>query len=80
MCNDVHDFDRDVVRSFKLFMDRVVQSADAGGRAVLSPLGMVVTAHLGIDASTLPVVSESITDHRLVDADIALTVMTAPSH
>ncbi|MCY7404515.1 MAG: AAA family ATPase [Cryobacterium sp.] len=69
-------FDRDVVRAFKSFMDRVVSAADDRGRPGLSPLGEVVTAHLGRDASTLPVVSESLADHRLVDADIALTTLT----
>ena len=72
-------FDRDVVRSFKQFMDRVVANADDRGRSALSPLGEKVTEHLGADASTLPVVSEALADHRLVDADIALTSLSGPT-
>ncbi|MDJ0350540.1 AAA family ATPase [Cryobacterium sp. PH29-G1] len=71
-------FDRDVVRSVKQFMDRVVSTADDRGRPGLSPLGEAVTTHLGADASTLPVVSETLADHRLVDADIALGTLAGP--
>ena len=71
-------FDRDVVRSFKQFMDRAVANADDRGRSALSPLGEKVTEHLGANASTLPVVSETLADHRLVDADIALTSLSGP--
>ena len=69
-------FERDVVRSFKQFMDRVVAKADDRGRPGLSPLGELVAAHLGANAATLPVVSETLADHRLVDADIALTSLS----
>ena len=69
----VDTFDQEVVRSFKQFLDRAVSQADDRGRPGLSPLGDVVTEHLGANASTLPVVSETLADHRLVDADIALT-------
>jgi len=71
-------FDQDVVRSFKHFMDRVVSAADDRGRPALSPLGELVAAHLGADASTLPVVTEELADHRLVDADIALSTFAGP--
>ena len=71
-------FDRDVVRAFKHFMDRVVSHADDRDRSALSPLGEKVTEHLGADASTLPIVSETLADHRLVDADIALTSLSRP--
>jgi len=71
-------FDRDVVRSFKQFMDRVVSAADDRDRPGLSPLGEVVTTYLGTDASTVPVVSETLADHRLVDADIALSSLAGP--
>ncbi|GAA0994250.1 AAA family ATPase [Subtercola frigoramans] len=69
-------FERDVLRSFKKFMDVAIASADSTGEAKLTPLGERVSAHLGQNASTLPVVSESIADHRLIDADIALDALS----
>ena len=68
-------FDRDVMRSFKKFMERVVATADAQNPSGQSPLGDAITEFLGANASTLPVVSETLADHRLVDADIALTAL-----
>ncbi|UUT35973.1 AAA family ATPase [Microbacterium elymi] len=40
--------------------------------SVRSPLGDVISDHLGVDASQVSVVVEHIADHRLVDADLAL--------
>ncbi|MDJ0337102.1 AAA family ATPase [Cryobacterium sp. PH31-O1] len=71
-------FDREFVRSFKSFMDRVVSQADDHTRSRLSPLGDVISAFLDANASTLPVVSETLADHRLVDADVALTTLAGP--
>ncbi|SEN66918.1 AAA family ATPase [Cryobacterium luteum] len=68
-------FDRDVVRSFKKFIERVVATADAQNPSGLSPLGDAISEFLGANASTLPVVSETLADHRLVDADVALTTL-----
>ncbi|RFA13857.1 AAA family ATPase [Subtercola boreus] len=65
-------FDRAVLVSFKKFMDVVAATVTDNGDAKATPLGQLVTDHLGSDATTLPVVSETIADHRLVDADIAL--------
>lgn len=66
------NFDQDVLRSVKRFMDRAVAAVDSGDRSALSPLGEAIASHLGTDAATLPIVSETLADHRLVDADIAL--------
>ncbi|TFD73464.1 AAA family ATPase [Cryobacterium gelidum] len=68
-------FDRDVVRAFKHFMERVVSAADDRAGSSLTPLGDRISAFLGANASTLPVVSETLADHRLVDADIALSTL-----
>ena len=68
-------FDRDVVRSVKQFMDRVVAATDDLSGSGLSPLGDSISAFLGANPSTLPVVSETLADHRLVDADVALTTL-----
>ena len=41
------------------------------------PLGELVQDHLGVDIETLPVVTEAIGVHRLIDADIALEHLAA---
>lgn len=64
------DHDRDVLRVLREFMTRVLASTDDGSG--LTPLGERISAHLGVDARGLPVVSESVAAHRLVDADLAL--------
>ena len=46
-------FDRDVVRSFKKFIERVVATADAQNPSGLSPLGDAISEFLGANASTL---------------------------
>lgn len=57
------------VHAYLQDMHRIVQSDSAGDR---SPLGDELSAHLGVDAVTLPVTTESLPAHRYVDADIAL--------
>lgn len=44
-----------------------------------TPLGAVVQEFIGADVTTLPVVSEDLPPHRLVDADIALDLIAATS-
>jgi ATPase family associated with various cellular activities (AAA) len=78
-CMSGKKFDRAVLGSFKKFMDVVVSSATDTGDTKPTPLGQLVSAHLGMDATTLPVVSETIADHRLVDADIALEAIAGTS-
>ncbi|MFP7832593.1 AAA family ATPase [Marisediminicola sp. LYQ134] len=68
--------DRQLVRSFKRFLDRAVASVDAGETSTRTPLGDRISHHLGVDAETVPVVSETIADHRLVDVDLALDAMS----
>lgn len=40
-----------------------------------TPLGTLVSDHLGVAAATVPVTSERVSPHRLADADIALAVL-----
>lgn len=46
-------------------------------RPTRTPLGDVISEHLGTDASQVAVVQEQIADHRLVDADIALQIISS---
>ncbi|WP_235561328.1 AAA family ATPase [Microbacterium sp. Leaf151] len=64
------------VNAYLQDMHRVVQSDTAGDR---TPLGDELSAHLGVDAATLPVTSESVSAHRYVDADIALDELMSRS-
>lgn len=44
-----------------------------------TPLGELLSEHLGVDARTCSVVDEQLPDHRLVDADLALEELRAAS-
>lgn len=60
-----------VIDAFRDFMTEVVLVArsNSGKR---TPLGDIVSDHLGTPVENLPLVTESLPAHRLVDADIAL--------
>ena len=45
-------------------------------RQLQTRLGEEVSAHLGVDVTTLPVTTETLSAHRYVDADIALDELT----
>ena len=62
---------------FRRFLDDVVQRA--GVQSELTPLGLVVETHMGVDIGTLPTVSETISGHRLVDVDLAMTEIMSRS-
>jgi len=68
--------DRELMRAVRAYLERVTALAQQEARATRTPVGDAITAHLGVDAASLPVVQESIADHRLVDADIALEAMS----
>jgi len=55
-------------------MDLELGPPDSGG----TPLVEVLTAHLGMAAEGLAVVTEEVPQHRLVDADIALEELAQP--
>lgn len=62
---------------FRDFLEKVVQQAPRDRR--LTPLGVVIGGHLDADASTLPVVTEEVAAHRLVDLDVAMDSLSAES-
>lgn len=70
--------DRDFARSFRHFVDRMVNLAGDDG-AVQTPLGLLVSEHLQVDASALSAVEESIAGHRLADLDAALEALADTS-
>jgi hypothetical protein len=69
------DEDREIMRAVSRYLERVNAQAHAEARPMRTPLGDLLSAHLGTDAAALPVVRESVPDHRLVDADIALEAL-----
>ena len=69
------DDDRDLVRAVSTYLHRVNQLTELETRVGRTPLGDLLSEHLGTDATQVPVVQEAIADHRLVDADIALDVL-----
>lgn len=70
------ELDREMLHAVAAYLKRVAASESDDQHAVKrTPLGDVVSEHLGADASQIAVVAESIADHRLVDADIALQTL-----
>lgn len=71
------DDDRALMHAVSRYLEtvnRVVADDRAGER---TRLGEEVSAHLGVDVTTLPVTTETLSAHRYVDADIALDALTA---
>ncbi|PJJ65190.1 AAA family ATPase [Compostimonas suwonensis] len=68
------DRDQGFVDTFRRFLEEVIRKQPVR-ESELTPLGELVQRHLGTDVATLPVVSEMIAQHRLVDADIALELL-----
>jgi hypothetical protein len=66
------DADRELMRAFARYIEKANELAAAEQRAVTTPIGERIGAHLGVDPQTVPVITEEFPDHRLVDADIAL--------
>ncbi|WIE65501.1 ATP-binding protein [Curtobacterium sp. MCLR17_036] len=66
------DADRDLMRAIARYIDHANELAGSEQQAVLTPLGERVRDHLGVDPRSVPVVTEELPDHRLVDADVAL--------
>ncbi|HEU4807622.1 MAG TPA: AAA family ATPase [Homoserinimonas sp.] len=64
------------VETFRQFLEEVIQQQRMRP-AEVTPLGAVVEHHLGAPVKELPLVSEPIAPHRLVDADIALELLAA---
>lgn len=68
----LRDEDRDLMRAVREYLQNVNNLSRTEQAVERTPLGDLISEHLGADARELPVVLETIADHRLVDADIAL--------
>lgn len=73
---DLHEQDAAFVDTFRRLVQRVNEMAD-DRVPELTPLGLRVKEHLGVDPTALPLVSEHLPAHRLVDADLALESLAA---
>lgn len=71
----LQDDDRDLMRAVSGYLQQVNELAAREVSPSRTPLGDVISDHLGTDASQVSVVVEHIADHRLVDAEIALNAM-----
>ena len=69
--------DRDLMRGVARYLEHVNAEEQRERRSTRTPLGDLISDHLGTDAAQLPVILEVIADHRLVDADIALDLIAA---
>jgi hypothetical protein len=65
------------VETFRKFLDDVV-FAQRGHTTTRTPLGELIAGHLGTAIENLPLVSETLAPHRLVDADLALEALGGP--
>jgi len=71
----LQDVDRDLMRAVAGYLHQVTELAASEVAPSRTPLGDLISAHLGTDASQVSVVVEHIADHRLIDADIALNAL-----
>jgi hypothetical protein len=71
----LNDDDRDLMRAVSGYLQRVNELAHQETLATRTPLGDLISEHLGTDAAQVSVVVEHIADHRLVDADLALEAL-----
>ena len=72
--------DRELMLQVARYLEHANQLAGAAeGRRRRTPLGQVVSDHLGLDAETVPVTQDSFPEHRLADADIALNKLAEDS-
>ena len=71
----LNDDDRELMRAVAGYLRGVNELAAVETLPLRTPLGDVISDHLGTDAAHVPVVQEHIVDHRLVDADIALEIL-----
>lgn len=59
------------------YFDEVVQAARAHKAATGEQIADRLTAHLGADAATLPVLDHRVANHQLVNLDVAMEVLVA---
>lgn len=67
--------DRDLLSSVARYLRRVERLATDDEPEEPTPLGAVISEHLGSDAAQAPLLTEPISEHRFIDADIALAEM-----
>ena len=73
----LHEDDRDLMRAVSVYLHRVNELSASETVLARTPLGDLISEHLATDAERVSVVQEQISDHRLVDADIALEALSA---
>ncbi len=73
------DAQQQFVDTFQRFMEEVIQQQRMRP-AELTPLGTTIESYLNAPVSGLPLVTEPIASHRLVDADIALENLADSPH
>ena len=66
------------LETFRRFMDELINVPREAATS-LTPLGEIVQAHLQTEVAALPLLTEELPPHRLVDADIALDELAATS-
>lgn len=64
-----------LLRRIGAYLETARELAQRERKPVTTPLGDAISAHLGMEGSSLPVVQEPVAEHRLIDADIALELM-----
>lgn len=72
---DTSDHDAALISDLRRLLQRL-NSLPEDTEARLTPLGERVRDHLGVDPADLPLVSERIRPHRLVDVDLALLALS----
>ncbi|MFF2488026.1 AAA family ATPase [Microbacterium sp. NPDC058062] len=65
------------MRAVSVYLHRVNELSARETVLARTPLGDLISEHLATDAERVSVVQEQISDHRLVDADIALEALSA---
>jgi AAA+ superfamily predicted ATPase len=73
----VGEEDRDLMRAVARYLESVNGLQQQELRPTRTPLGDLISDHLGADAAEIAVVQELLADHRLVDADIALELLSS---
>ncbi|MDF2989571.1 MAG: ATP-dependent proteasome regulatory subunit [Microbacterium sp.] len=73
------DDDQELMRVVGRYLKRVERLTATEAATSRTPLGVAIGEHLGVDAASVPVLTEAVPAHRLVDADIALDDLMARS-
>lgn len=74
---ELTDDDRAIMRHVNRYLEHANLAAQQSLQSRPSPIGQLLSEHLGTDAQQLPVVVHSFPGHRLVDADVALEQLSS---